>query len=1052
MKAILFFDLKAYARSAIPWLALALLMALGLYGGSHFNLSVGEGVYLNAPYSIGFLSAMLTLIIIFIATIIGSQLLFSEWDHRMDLIVYATPLTKQQLLRGRFTAFFITVLFFFSGFYLGFAVGQNLRSGSEIRAGLHLWHYLWPYLLFGVLNTLFLCSFLSWVAWVSRNKMMVIISGLLLYVLYMVLLIFSNSPFMNATLPQSAWAATSSALFDPFGVCAYFHDTIHYTVDQRNQQAISFTGFLLLNRILFWLLSVGFLYMAQHQFAFSYAKARKKKPTAMEFPAGAAQLIAITPHFNWKAMIQAILSFARTDLVYLFKGNLVPASSLLLLFFVGMEMFGDIEKSIRIPEKYATPGLLANTINANFFLLGALFITYFTNDIFWRSHSCRFAVIQNATCYHSQKLKGHWLSMTLLIVFFTFLLVLEALIFQTGYGYLHFDLQPYLGVVVFNTLPLTLLAGILLLLNAVIRHKTIALGATMLFTLLFATPLSKMITNITLLQFLSGFQGVWSDFNGYGSYLASFAERWVFGLAVVVFFWLALHFTREKAKGLQWLYLAIPAGVAVLFGFSFMDGYDAGKEQREIKNAIAYEQQFTSFRHLPQPDITAVTTTIDLFPQHHSYTIRGTYVLRNSSQQAIHSVLLNFPQTHTLESAVLTYRNKQHPINQATVVVELDTPMAVGDSAMLHFKMKYRWHTVNGHEPMNAIIANGSFMRISRYYPAIGYQVDNELQDKDLRIAYGLGKSPSIKKLEDPHVVLQDAITLDMTISAPASQTAIGTGTLVRSWQAKGRNYFHYRTQQPVPFRFALSSARYASKKVSHKGKTIHVFYSPKHARNVQHLIENTRITLDYCEANFGEYPFGSITFAEISSFTRGFNATAYPATIFMNEATAFHSNFTANQQYDVINELAGHEVAHFWWGTTQMNPDQREGATFLTETLAMYTEMMVFKKMHGKEKMMEKVQMYQDFYEAEKGFSEETPLYRVRHDQPHIYYYKGAVAMVGLSQLIGEEKVNEALRNFLHNHQFPACQPVSTDLVHEILNVTDKAFHQRIKKLFLEI
>ena len=122
------------------------------------------------------------------------------------------------------------------------------------------------------------------------------------------------------------------------------------------------------------------------------------------------------------------------------------------------------------------------------------------------------------------------------------------------------------------------------------------------------------------------------------------------------------------------------------------------------------------------------------------------------------------------------------------------------------------------------------------------------------------------------------------------------------------------------------------------------------------------------------------------------------------------------------------------------------------TETLAMNTEMMVFKKLYGETKMVEKVKMYLDMYEAEKGFSEETPLSKVTESQTHISYYKGVVAMIELIKLIGEEKVNEALRSFLAKHKFPKSQPIATDLVGEFLKVADKEDHPRIKNLFLSV
>ena len=139
-----------------------------------------------------------------------------------------------------------------------------------------------------------------------------------------------------------------------------------------------------------------------------------------------------------------------------------------------------------------------------------------------------------------------------------------------------------------------------------------------------------------------------------------------------------------------------------------------------------------------------------------------------------------------------------------------------------------------------------------------------------------------------------------------------------------------------------------------------------------------------------------------------------------MTEDLLFHANINADRQQDVINELAGHELSHLWWGNSQIDPQETEGSKMLTETLAMYTEMMLYKQMHGREKMMERVKVHQQIYNDEKGFSENTPLYKVKGDETHISYSKGAVAMVKLSDLIGENKVNEALRNFLKNNKYP--------------------------------
>jgi ABC-2 type transport system permease protein len=54
---------------------------------------------------------------------------------------------------------------------------------------------------------------------------------------------------------------------------------------------------------------------------------------------------------------------------------------------------------------------------------------------------------------------------------------------------------------------------------------------------------------------------------------------------------------------------------------------------------------------------------------------------------------------------------------------------------------------------------------------------------------------------------------------------------------------------------------------------------------------------MDYCEANFGPYLFSIIRFAEVSSFTKVFAATAYPATVYMTEDMLFNANIKGDKE-----------------------------------------------------------------------------------------------------------------------------------------------------------
>jgi hypothetical protein len=423
-------------------------------------------------------------------------------------------------------------------------------------------------------------------------------------------------------------------------------------------------------------------------------------------------------------------------------------------------------------------------------------------------------------------------------------------------------------------------------------------------------------------------------------------------------------------------------------------------------------------------------------------------VVQNLSEEPIHHVLLNFHSDLELKEATFKIHDEAILIDELIAELQLDKPLLPNETAVLDFELSYKWYAVNGHQSFNAIVGNGSFMRISNYYPVLGYQSDKEIDDEQKRKAYQLGTATDLKSLENPEVFNRDFINLNMIVSTEGVQTPIGTGDMVRSWSENGRTFVQHKVES-IPFRFAIASAEYKKQSLSHRNITIEVFYDDRHFENVDRLLKNAKLSLDYCIDNFGSYPFEKISFVEVSSFTSGFAATAYPSAVFMTENLIFHTNIESDPSKDVINELAGHELSHLWWGNSQINPDVREGASMLTETLAMYTEMMIYKRLYGEERMMERLEIHQQIYDNEKGLYGDYPLCKVPYGATHIAYSKGALAMVKLSKLVGEEQVNLALRNFLKNNQYPK-KPISLDLLEEFYKVaSDEGTKTKIDKLF---
>jgi hypothetical protein len=89
----------------------------------------------------------------------------------------------------------------------------------------------------------------------------------------------------------------------------------------------------------------------------------------------------------------------------------------------------------------------------------------------------------------------------------------------------------------------------------------------------------------------------------------------------------------------------------------------------------------------------------------------------------------------------------------------------------------------------------------------------------------------------------------------------------------------------------------------------------------------------------------------------------------------------------------------------------------------------MVMEKEFGKDKMKKFLKYEMDGYLKGRGMEEEAeqPLIKVEH-QPYVQYEKASVVMYNLKEMIGEEKVNGALRTLLDSFAYKAA-PYATSL-----------------------
>src|SRR5208337_3793993 len=297
-----------------------------------------------------------------------------------------------------------------------------------------------------------------------------------------------------------------------------------------------------------------------------------------------------------------------------------------------------------------------------------------------------------------------------------------------------------------------------------------------------------------------------------------------------------------------------------------------------------------------------------------------------------------------------------------------------------------------------------------------------------------------------------DWVDLDTVISTSPDQIAIAPGSLVREWQQNGRRYFEYKLDHPSLFFFSFMSARYEVRREEWNGIKLEVYYHRDHPWNVPRMMNSLEKSLEYYTTNFGPYYHQEariIEFPRVAKF-----AQAFAGTMPYSESIGFIANLNDPDDIDMVFYVVAHEMGHQWWAHQVMGANM-QGATFLSESLAQYSALMVMEKEYGRDMMRKFLRYEMDEYLRSRGRErlKEHPLLTVEMQQGYIHYRKASVVLYYLKEMIGEEKVNAALRKLVRQYAYNAPPyPTSWALVDALSEETPPQYQYLIKDLFEDI
>ncbi|MEH0157273.1 M1 family aminopeptidase [Limibacter armeniacum] len=1058
---------------ALPILSMIMLGYGLLVGGQGHAPS---GLNFNSGYQIHFYTGIFTLGAAFIAMFFSISGVIRDKHHGMEEILYSTALPKRQYFLSRFMGVYGFTLLSITPFTIGFMLGSLSPSLDPERVGdFDFFTYLQSWLIFIVPNTFVCTAVVFTVALLTKNRLATYISGIFLYLLYMMSSLVLNSPIIANTPPASEESLVMASLADPFGMAAFFEQIQFWSIYQKNYQSLSFTGFLLWNRVLWSSLLSLVLYIGYRVFSFRKVQRGKKTDKKNTISAGrigySYHPVSVVINFNmqWKAW----RSLVKLKLQTVFKSLPFWGVMLLWLALIIGEFYGNVIVGGQYNNSsYATTHLLVRLMGRPLELLGLVLILFYAGELVWAKRDYQFSGIVDATPVSN----AAFFLANLTTVFMLPLLlltsgILVAITFQLATSYPVFDWSMYVATYYFYGVPLLFYSLFTLFVQSIIPNKYAGMGLSGLCILMFAFFSVHIGIEHPLLRLGMIPVPNYTAMNGYSAAIKqihhlSFYWLSVGGVLAVLAFkfsqrgivtslknkwpkvWLGWSIPQQLMLALFTLMLLVSMAT-VFYHTNIASPYLTSKEQLDLQEA--YESQYKQYDSLDRLNHISFNTELDLYPSHNSYHVKGHHLLKNKNENPISQVFIN--EREKLSKISLEGgRLEAYDSIQGAYLFRFDKPIAPQDTIALEYELTYK---PKGYAFNKAIVKNGTFIPIRDFEPMLGYSTGKEILDAFERKKRGL---PPLEVTEDAEVhLMQDKQTLgkvnfEAIISTEADQRAITSGNLVRKWTSNGRNYFHYKTPIKVSPFISYFSARYESVITDYQGIQIEQYYHQGHDYNLDCIKTATQEALAYCLQNFGAYPFDHLRIAEIPGHW-GFGGTSHPSTISMVEDRLYLVDQRDTTAFDLVSKRTIHEVAHQWWGNS-LSPKVVEGAPLFVEGFAKYTEAVVLEKLNGKGSLYQLSETANHQYFSGRSFTSnpESPIY-LQDDEFYLAYGKNYTVMMALRDLIGEEAVNTVLKKLADKYRNNAELRLTTlEFMDEVYQVCPKAYHQLVDDWFKRV
>ena len=1031
----------------------------------------------NAPTVVAIYVSILSIFGLLFATAFFNNAALRDHRNNFHEILFSTPLSKSGYFFGRFMGAWLLASMVLLGIYFAFIIGAALGPafnwiGPE-RVGPTPWlAFTNTFLLFALPNMFFAGSIIFLLATKFKSTVISFV-GTLLIILGYIISLNLTSDIDNQPL---------AAMVDIFGIQAYSIDIQYYTPAERNTIAPSFSGYLLKNRLLWMGIGLVILFISYFTFSFSAKASKRKKKvnkpkeesTNFSAPLLSSLNGAVSSWDTFRSFFKmSFLSISKstTFIILMFFSILLLISNL----WGGFEYFG--------LKSYPVTYKMIDEVNDISSLFVMIILVFFSGELIWRDRDNHIHEVVDSTPHQSIiALIAKTSSLVLLASLLHLLLIGIAVLYQAFNGYTTFELGVYFTDFITDGLPSYLIWGsFFVFLQVLINQKYLAYFISILTLIILDIIFLVFKIETNMLSIGSTPSTTYSDMNGFGPGFTGhlwFTTYWAF-FGILTLLLAALFWPRgmnkkikdrfaisRKALGksyygtlgffsLTWIALA----AFVYYNTQVLNAYDTSYEQ-ELQQ-VDYEKKYKQYEDSPTLSITDAIYYIDIYPEERAADGKIDLWLTNKTTSIIDSLHFTITEDykHQLDipNSSLVYEDKA--LNY--YIYKTQAPILPGDSLQMSCTVSYKAKGFENEVSNMSIVNNGTFFNNFEILPTFGYSSSFELGDKNKRRKYDLPERKRMPDLQKECSQLcmnnylssgtSDWVNVETYISTSEDQVAIAPGSLLDESVENGRRQYHYKVDHPSQNFYSFISADYEVARRQWNGIDLEVYYHAEHEVNVEGMLNAIQRSLEYFTTHFGPYYHKQariIEFPRYSSF-----AQAFPGTMPYSESLGFIVDLEGEGKNNVVDAVIAHEMAHQYWAHQVIGAEMK-GSTMLSESFAEYSSLMVMKQETDEIQMKDFLKY--DLQRYLRGRSRETeqeqPLMHVEN-QGHIHYGKGSVILYALQDYIGEDKVNQALRNFLEEYRYqPPPYPTAHDFMRHLQPQIPDSLQYLITDWFEEI